>query len=223
MIEASCSSQQLRRIYDLWSHGYDFVAEPFQRAARRAALEKAAVQPHDKVLEVAVGTGAALLDIAGRLGPLGVACGVDLSAKMLATCRRRLNGGLDNQAALFEANALKLPFADNAFDVLFNAYMLNLVRLVEIPEVLREFFRVLKPSGRLVLLNYSKAKADERTWWERIYERLPRGLAGYLLGGCRPVVVEAHSLQAGFQHIDRELHPGLFLATEIVTAKKPAL
>lgn len=220
MIEASSSSQQIRRVYDLWSYGYDFVAGPFQRAAEIVAIEKAAIQANEKVLEVAVGTGIALRDIADRVGHENLVCGVDLSPKMLAKCRRRLGKAGFTNAALIEANARHLPFADCSFDVLFNGYMLDLICLADLPVVMGEFCRVLKPGGRLVLVNFSKPDAGRRTLWERFYEALPRSCAGYLLGGCRPVVAESLARQAGFAEISREFDR-VFLPTEIVTATKP--
>jgi ubiquinone/menaquinone biosynthesis C-methylase UbiE len=220
MIEASSSSKQIRRVYDLWSYGYDFVAAPFERAAEIAAVEKAAVQPNERVLEVAVGTGIALRDIANRVGHENLICGVDLSPRMLAKSRRRLSRVGFNNIALVEADANQLPFADRLFDVLFNGYMLDLICLAELPVVMSEFFRVLKPGGRLVLVNFSKPDVGRRTLWERFYERLPRSWAGYLLGGCRPIVAESLTQTAGFVEIRREFRPSLFLPTEIVTARK---
>ena len=220
MIEASSSSQQIRRVYDLWSYGYDFVAGPFERAAEAAAVEKANIQPHEKVLEVAVGIGIALRDIADRVGHDSLACGVDLSPKMLAKSRRRLGKAGFKKIALIEANARRLPFAGHSFDLLFNGYMLDLIRLAALPVVMGEFYRVLKPGGRLVLVNFSKPEDGRRTLWERFYERLPRSLAGYLLGGCRPVVAESLARQARFVELSREFRLSLFLPTEIVTARK---
>lgn len=220
MIEASSPSEQIRRVYDLWSSGYDWVAGPFERSATTAALEKAALQPHEAVLEVAVGTGRALLDIAHRVGPESVVCGVDISPKMLAKTRRRLDRAGFTKVTLFEANARQLPFPDKTFDCVFNGYMLDLIRLADLPIVLGEFFRVLKPGGRLVLVNFSKASSDTRTWWERLYQAFPRSWVAYLLGGCRPVVVQPLVEKAGFVRVEREFWSSLFLPTEIVTARK---
>ncbi|HWB10217.1 MAG TPA: class I SAM-dependent methyltransferase [Pirellulales bacterium] len=220
MIEASSSSQQIRRVYDLWSYGYDFVAGPFERAAEVAAVEMAAIQPHERVLEVAVGTGLALKDIACRVARDNLVCGVDLSPRMLARSRRRVERGGCKNVALIEANATRLPFADRSFDVLFNGYMLDLIRLADLPIVLGEFLRVLRPGGRLVLVNFSKPDAGQLTLWERFYQRLPRSWAAYLLGGCRPVVVQTMAEQTGFVEISRQFRPSLFLPTEIVTARR---
>jgi demethylmenaquinone methyltransferase/2-methoxy-6-polyprenyl-1,4-benzoquinol methylase len=112
-----------------------------------------------------------------------------------------------------------LPFPDNTFDVLFNSYMFDLLPLRDMPVVLGEFRRVLKPGGRLVLVNMSKEHGDKRTWWERLYRALPRRWAAYLLGGCRPVLLESFVRGAGFYRVEREFIRGL-LPSEIVVARK---
>jgi ubiquinone/menaquinone biosynthesis C-methylase UbiE len=222
MIEAASSSDQARRTYDLWSWGYDFIAGPFEQPANRIGLERAAIQPHDKVLEVAVGTGAVLLNIMKQVDPENVVSGVDLSPKMLAKTRRRLQRAGYTNVALCEADARQLPFSDNTFDVLFNSYMLDLISLADLPVVLGEFQRVLKPGGRLVLVSFSKLDPSDRTWWERIYQRMPNRWASYLMGGCRPVLMRQLVEKAGFAEVNREFRSTMFLPTEIVTAVKPA-
>jgi ubiquinone/menaquinone biosynthesis C-methylase UbiE len=221
IIEAVGTAPRLRKVYDLWSATYDYVAGPFERAAGRAALERADIGPHDKVLEVAVGTGETFREVAGRTDRSNTVCGLDFSPKMLARTRRRMTrAGLDNWA-LCRGDARRLPFGDDAFDVVLNGYMLDLIQLADLPVVMAEFFRVLKPRGRLVLVNFSKAELNERTWWERMYQRMPKSWAAYLLGGCRPVVMAPLAREAGFCEVERDFRPGLFLPTEIITARKP--
>ena len=85
IIETAATPEQARRVYDLWSHFYGWTAPLFERRPQMLALEKADIQPHDKVLEVAVGPGGILLEIARRTN---VVCGIDMSPKMLAKARR---------------------------------------------------------------------------------------------------------------------------------------
>lgn len=77
MIEAKSSTDQVRRVYNLWSSLYGPLAEPFERRAKLMALEKAAIQPHDKVLEVAVGPGKILLEILSKVDPANTVQGMD--------------------------------------------------------------------------------------------------------------------------------------------------
>jgi ubiquinone/menaquinone biosynthesis C-methylase UbiE len=220
IIETAATPEQARRVYDLWSHFYGWWAPLFERRPQMLALEKVVIRRHEKVLEVAVGAGGILVEIVRRVDPTNVVYGIDVSPKMLAKARRKVMNAGYNNIDLREADARSLPFPDNTFDVLFNSYMFDLLPLNDIPTVLGEFRRVLKPNGRLVLVNMSKEDGGRRTWWERLYESLPRTWAAYLLGSCRPVLLEAFVQDAGFGEVKREFIRGL-LPSEIVFAKKP--
>jgi demethylmenaquinone methyltransferase/2-methoxy-6-polyprenyl-1,4-benzoquinol methylase len=219
MIEAKAPPETIRRVYDLWSTFYGAVAGPFEHKPRMIGLERARIEPHDKVLEVAVGPGLTLVEILKRVDSENVVYGVDLSSRMLAKAQRLVNRrGFDN-VDLQEADARHLPFEDNTFDMLFNSFMLDLIRLADMPTVLSEFWRVLKPAGRLVLVNLSKSNEDTRPFLERLYELCPSNCVPYLLGGCRPVVMERLVEDAGFVEIDREFLRYI-MPSEIVIAKK---
>ena len=90
--------------------------------------------------------------------------------------------------ALIEANARRVPFADCSFDILFNGYMLDLICLADLPVVMSEFYRLLKPGGRLVLVNFSKPEAGRRSY----LGALLRAAAGKLGG------LSSRRLSAGF-------------------------
>jgi len=163
IIEAAATPQQARRVYDLWSHFYGWWAPLFERRPQMLALDRAAIQPHDKVLEVAVGAGGILVEILRLVDPANVVCGIDVSPKMLAKARRRVAKAGYTNVDLQEADARSLPLPANTFDVLFNSYMFDLLPLKDIPVVLGEFHRVLKPGGRLVLVNMSKETYRQST------------------------------------------------------------
>jgi ubiquinone/menaquinone biosynthesis C-methylase UbiE len=220
IIEAAATPPQARRVYGLWSHFYGWWAPLFERRPQMLALERAAIQPHDKVLEVAVGAGGILVEILRLVDSANSVCGIDVSPKMLAKARRRVTKAGYANVDLREADARSLPFPQSAFDVLFNSYMFDLLPLKDMPLVLGEFHRVLKPGGRLVLVSMSKEHGGQRTWWERLYQSLPRSCAAYLLGSCRPVLLEWFVRAAGFCEVKREFIRGL-LPSEIVMARKP--
>ena len=148
MIEAQAPPEAIRRAYDLWSWFYGWLVVPLERKARMLGLSEAAVRSGEKVLEVAVGPGATFVEILRRVGPSGVAVGVDLSPRMLERTRRRALRAGWKEVEVREADARRLPFPEGTFDVLFNSYMLDLIPLGEMPVVLGEFLRVLKPGGR---------------------------------------------------------------------------
>lgn len=182
-------------------------------------LELAAITPQDRVLEVAVGPGVTLLEILKKVDKTNVVHGVDLSPKMLAKARHTVNAAGYTNIDLRETDARRLPFSNDEFDVLYNSYMLDLIPFSDMPVVLREFRRVLKPGGRLVLVNMSKSDDSKLIFWERFYKSLPAVLVPYLLGSCRPVLMESMVRQCGFSEVTRELVLKA-IPSEIVTARK---
>ena len=217
MIEAPVRTDAIRRAYDLFSWFYGFTVAPLERKQRLRALELAAIQPNDRVLEVAVGTGAALLEILKRVDAKTVVYGIDLSPRMVGKAKRAAAVAGFPNVDIRVSDARSLPFDDDFFDVLFNSYMLDLIPLAEIPRVLREFRRVLKTAGRLILVNMTKDRAT--TLWERLYRATPRRLVPYLCGGCRPVLAAADVRAAGFQNVQREFIKAA-IPSEVVTATR---
>lgn len=219
MIEArNYTTNDVRTIYSRRSRAYRNMVAPLEFHNHLRAIEMAAIRPDETILEVATGPGLAIREIAQKAAPT-VVRGVDLSPGMLAVARETLQEAGVHNVELAEGNATDLHFPDATFDVLYNGYMLDLIPLAQIPVVLAEFKRVLKPGGRLILLNMSKADAHTMTLCERIYPLLPKKFVLYVMGGCRPVLMEKPVKEAGFHSVEREFLPGQF-PSEIVTAYK---
>jgi demethylmenaquinone methyltransferase/2-methoxy-6-polyprenyl-1,4-benzoquinol methylase len=144
--------------------------------------------------------------------------GVDLSPGMLDIAKQYVTDAGYTNIDLREADARSLPFGDDSFDLLYNGYMLDLISFADMPVVLREFRRVLKPGGRLVLLNMSKPD-ERRTLMERLYQWLPQTIVLYFMGGCRPVLMTDDVREVGFHDVRRE-HIGGAFSSEVVTAIK---
>jgi demethylmenaquinone methyltransferase/2-methoxy-6-polyprenyl-1,4-benzoquinol methylase len=216
VIEARVSTAAIRSAYDRWSRFYGVVAR-FERGPRLRGLELAEIQGDDRVLEVAVGTGASLLEILGLVNPDNSVTGVDLSDRMLERSRRAVTRAGHRNVELHQADARDLPFADGSFDVVINSYMLDLIPLADIPVVLGEFRRILADDGRLVMVNMSRGRRLTR--WEKLYRATPPRLVPYLFGGCRPVLVEQPARDAGFRHVEREFITGA-IPSEVVVAHK---
>jgi demethylmenaquinone methyltransferase/2-methoxy-6-polyprenyl-1,4-benzoquinol methylase len=215
----SYPSEVVRRAYSRRSRIYAKTVAKMERHAHELAIDAARIQPGERVLEVAVGPGITLVKLAHRAGPTGRVAGVDLSDGMLALARRAANAAGLTSVELTQAEAAHLPYEDNSFDVLYNAYMLDLIPFDQMADVLTEFARVLAPGGRLVLLNMSKPD-EQTTTKERLYQAMPRWTALYLMGACRPVLTERWVRETGFTNVTRQFLPGT-MASEIVLANKP--
>jgi ubiquinone/menaquinone biosynthesis C-methylase UbiE len=177
-------------------------------------LELAAPKPGEDVLEVATGTGVQLVNLAHR-NPRGHTVGVELSEGMLRRTRARLqSAGLD-QVELLSADARDLPFPDASFDLVVNSYMLDLLPREDIPRVLAEFQRVLKPDGRLVLSNMTKGEARVHRIWDALYAR---GIV--LTANCRGVLAAPVLRALGFAVVRREYLAQMGFPTEIVMARR---
>jgi ubiquinone/menaquinone biosynthesis C-methylase UbiE len=193
--------------YDLWS----LLTET--RAVKRA-LALAQVQDNLAVLEVAVGTGRLFSQIVER-NPHGRNEGMDLSPAMLAHARKRLQQAPSAAYKLQQGSAYELPYEDDSFDLVFNTYMLDLLPEQDFPKVLAEFRRVLKPSGKLVLVSFGFGAR----WFNRFWYWLARVFPA-LLTNCRPVRMSQVVSQVGFgdlhvEHISQNTFP-----SDIVVAEK---
>jgi demethylmenaquinone methyltransferase/2-methoxy-6-polyprenyl-1,4-benzoquinol methylase len=136
----------LPRHYDFLSAALSFGQDP---RWRRALVQELAPPAGARVLDVATGTGMVAAELLARHGDCTVV-GLDQSAEMLAVARARFEG--DPRVELVEAQAERLPFADESFEALTFTYLL---RYVEDPAAtLRELARVLKPGGRVSSLEF---------------------------------------------------------------------
>ena len=137
--------------YDLMN---DLMSGGIHRLWKRFTIELSGVRTGNRVLDIAGGTG----DLAKRLvGPTGEVVLADINASMLRVGRDRLlDQGYAGNLRFVQADAEKLPFPDNHFDVVTIAFGLRNVTHKE--DALRSMLRVLKPGGRLLVLEFSKPR-----------------------------------------------------------------
>lgn len=210
----------IKRAYNRRSWVYSKTVARMEWGYHLTTLDIANVKPGETILEVAVGPGLTITELAARTGKATKVYGVDTSISMLALAKQNLITHGFSNFELKEADSRHLPFDDHSFDVLYNGYMLDLIPEQDMPGILNEFYRVLKPGGRMILLNMSKRDAFVRTSRETLYSILPAKFVLYVLGGCRPVLMESMTKNAGFENINRTFLDGKF-PSEVVIAMKP--
>ena len=167
--------------YDFAAPLYGIWAAAVETRANRLAWEALAAHPGRDLLEVAVGTAMESSRLAAG-STFRRFVGVDLSMGMLKRARRRLGAAPEKRAWLCQADARSLPFRAGSFDALINCYMIDLLPEAEIPIVMREFRRVLRSEGRLVLVTMAEQKPAFQRLWMTIYRHEP-----LVVGGCRPL------------------------------------
>ena len=146
---------------------YDFVFGAVLQAGRRAAIERMAIRPGDRVLEVGVGTG-----INAPLYPHDCrVTAIDLSAPMLERARERVTRQGLAHVQLLEQDAAQMGFADDSFDAVYAPYVISVVP--EPVTVVRQMRRVCRRGGRIVILNHFRTTATPVvSWLERMVSPL---------------------------------------------------
>lgn len=142
-----------RRVWDTMASRYDRSVDPLERLLLRGERPWLGARVTGRVLEVAIGTGRNLPHYPAE----ATVVGVDLSTAMLAVAARRATG-LGREVTLLQADAGALPFVSGSFDT-----VVCTLGLCEVPEprsVVAELARVLRPGGRLLLLDHVAS-----TWW----------------------------------------------------------
>lgn len=138
--------------YDLMN---DLMSFGVHRLWKRITIDMSGVRPGDQVLDLAGGTGDLTKKFAKIVGPQGKVVLADINSSMLNVGRDRLTDqGYVGNIEYVQANAECLPFADNSFDVITIAFGLR--NVTDKDAALRSMTRVLKPGGRLLVLEFSK-------------------------------------------------------------------
>ncbi len=214
MIDDTISPDRARNFYDRVGARYD-LAEIFESRAKVRASELLALAPGERFLNIGVGTGKEQAKFLPDLSPGGSAVGLDLSPVMARLASHRTG------APVAEADACYLPFRACAFDVLYAAYVLDLISAGDLPGVLAGCHRVLAPGGRMVIVCLTEGvDLPSRSLvavWKGIYSFAPLAC-----GGCRPLKLAARVEAAGFQVSTRETIVQWGVPSEIILARRKA-
>ena len=216
-VDESEKATRVRGVFDSVATRYDLMNDLMSMGLHRAwkayTVMVANVGEGSRVLDIAGGTGDLALAFAKKVGATGQVVHTDINEAMLSTGRDRL---LDAGVALptMVCDAEKLPFADNHFDVVTVAFGLRNMTHKDV--ALKEMNRVLKPNGKLLVLEFSKVAQPLRKaydWYSfKVLPRLGKIVAGddasyrYLAESIRmhPPQEELKTLmkEGGFGHVD---------------------
>ncbi|MGB0444499.1 MAG: bifunctional demethylmenaquinone methyltransferase/2-methoxy-6-polyprenyl-1,4-benzoquinol methylase UbiE [Porticoccaceae bacterium] len=138
--------------YDLMN---DLMSGGIHRLWKRVTIEMSGVRPGHTVLDIAGGTGDLAAKFSRIVGPEGTVVLADINDSMLKVGRDRLvDRGITDNVRFSQADAQYLPFPDNTFDVITIAFGLR--NVTDKDMALRSMLRVLKPGGKLLVLEFSK-------------------------------------------------------------------
>lgn len=207
---------ETRAFYNKIAKVYDLLSESSEEPIRRFGLERLAVRAGEHILEIGFGSGVSLAELAARVGAHGKVFGVDLAEKMLEVAKRRLRDqGLEDRVELISADAISLPYKSGSMDGIFMSFTLELFDTPEIPVVLGECWRVLRPGGRIVLISISKE--GEPGAMRQIFEWTHQHFPNFL--DCRPIYARRSIQAAGFE-IESTRQKMMWVPVEIVLARK---
>lgn len=138
--------------YDLMN---DLMSGGIHRLWKRFTIELSGVRPGHRVLDIAGGTGDLAAKFSRRVGDTGSVVLADINESMLRVGRDKLiDHGIQGNLEYVQADAQALPFPDDGFDCVSIAFGLR--NVTDKDQALREMLRVLKPGGRLLVLEFSK-------------------------------------------------------------------
>jgi len=160
-------AKRVARVFDSVAARYDIMNDVMSGGLHRIwkamTISQANVRAGQKVLDVASGTGDLALAFAKKVGPHGKVLMTDINDQMLARGRNRLiDAGYPTQAVVCDAE--HLPFPEGEFDLVTVAFGLR--NMTDKAAALKQMHRVLKPGGKLMVLEFSKVAAP----LEKIYD-----------------------------------------------------
>jgi demethylmenaquinone methyltransferase/2-methoxy-6-polyprenyl-1,4-benzoquinol methylase len=171
-------ARRVRGVFDSVAGNYDLMNDLMSAGAhrlwKRFTLSLTNLRPGQRALDVAGGTGDLAAGLARQVGERGLVILTDINAAMLGHGRDRLtDDGLVGNIRYVQANAERLPFADNTFDCITIGFGLR--NVTDKLAALRSMQRVLKPGGQLIVLEFSRPAVPLRPLYDAYsFHVLPR-------------------------------------------------
>ncbi len=216
-VDEADKARKVRGVFDSVATRYDLMNDLMSAGLHRAwkayTVQVANLKPGERVLDIAGGTGDLARAFARKVGDSGLVVHTDINEAMLRQGRDRLlNEGLILPTSLADGEAL--PFKSESFDLVSVAFGLR--NMTHKDKALAEMCRVLKPGGRLLVLEFSKVAEPLQKaydWYSfKILPQLGQWIAGdadsyrYLAESIRmhpdQATLKAMMKTAGFGHVD---------------------
>lgn len=163
MFQLSDKGRGVRQMFDNIAHRYDLLNRllsfGIDRRWRRFAVSQLSVPAGGRVLDIATGTCDVALEVAENTDPSVIIIGEDFTQGMLVQGQAKLRDSRHGERILLvNAPCEEIPHPDNSFDAITIAFGIR--NVVDRPAGLREMYRVLKPGGRAVILEFSNPRSE---------------------------------------------------------------
>ncbi len=168
-VSADDKAGLVRGVFDSVASRYDIMNDlmsaGLHRIWKRYTIDQAALRPGNVVLDLAGGTGDLTRQFARKVGKEGHVVLADINAAMLEQGRRRLvDAGVAGNVSIAQVDAEELPFADRSFDCVAMAFGLR--NVTDKNAALTSMYRVLKPGGKAMILEFSEPRKAIRPAYE---------------------------------------------------------
>ncbi|WP_182866595.1 class I SAM-dependent methyltransferase [Stieleria mannarensis] len=193
-----------RHFYDRISHAYDAISDSNEHEAREIGERLLNVSAGERVLEIGYGTGNSIVHFAIAAGATGKVVGLDVSEGMRRVAQAKIDeAGVADSVELCVGDAVALPWQDNSFDAAFFSFTLELFSEEDIVTVLHEVHRILRSSGRIVVVGMATVRDDEQvSFLEKTYQWMHRHFPHIV--DCRPIDAVALLQTNGFEVISEQ-------------------